>query len=388
MNRTRIAGPRRRASATSSANLLHPATTPRAALMTVVRAPFGVLPSGDSVHLFTLTNANGRRAARDRLRRHRHLAAHPTDRTGALGDIVLGFDSLDGYLTSSPYFGALVGRYANRIAKGTVHARRRGVSPGHQQRPQCAARRLSRVSTRSCGAPSRRQDSSGVGWCSAIRARTARRDTRATLNVQVTYTLTDRNELRHRLPRDHRQGDAGQPHAAQLLQPRRATARATCSVTCWRSTPTGTCRSTRRSSRRDALSPVAGTPFDFRRGAAIGAHIGDANEQLKRAGGYDHNFVLNRTGPGLVHARAWWSRRAGARSTSRRPSPASSSTRATSSTARSRERAATCTAAATASASRRSTSPDSPNQPAFPSTILRPGAEYRSRTVYTFGVAP
>ena len=81
------------------------------------RAPFGVLPSGDSVHVFTLTNARG-----IEVRAIDYggiiLSLRTPDQAGKFDDIVLGYDDLAGYLKSTPYFGAIVGRYANRIAKG------------------------------------------------------------------------------------------------------------------------------------------------------------------------------------------------------------------------------------------------------------------------------
>ncbi len=61
------------------------------------------------------------------------------DKNGNFGDVVLGYDTLDGYLTNSPYFGALIGRYGNRIAKGHFHPGWRDLHAGHKQRPQLVA---------------------------------------------------------------------------------------------------------------------------------------------------------------------------------------------------------------------------------------------------------
>src|ERR1051326_6542090 len=85
--------------------------------LSVSRAPFGTLPDGRAVELFTLTNAHG-----IEIRAMTYGAIITTiytpDRNGHRDDIVLGFDSVAGYLSGSPYFGAVVGRYANRIAGG------------------------------------------------------------------------------------------------------------------------------------------------------------------------------------------------------------------------------------------------------------------------------
>ena len=138
------------------------------------------------------------------------------------------------------------------------------------------------------------------------------------------------------------------------------------------------------------LAPVAGTPFDFRTPTAIGARIGEANVQLERMRGYDVNFVLDRTGPAgeLVHA-------------ARVVDPASGRTLDVYTTQPGLQfytgnfldgtisgkggrvyghRSAFCLET--------QHFPDSPNQPAFPSSILRPGEDYQTRTVYRFGVTP
>src|SRR5262249_47191502 len=134
------------------------------------------------------------------------------------------------------------------------------------------------------------------------------------------------------------------------------------------------------------LAPVAGTPFDFRTPTAIGARIEEDDEQLRFGHGYDHNFVINRTGDGLVHA-------------ARVVDPASGRTLDVQTTEPGvqlytgnflggtvagkggvayKRRAALCLDT--------QHFPDSPNHPEFPSTVLRPGQEFRSRTVLTFGV--
>ena len=85
------------------------------------------------------------------------------DRTGTPGDVVLGFDTLEGYLKENPYFGAIVGRYGNRIAKGRFTLERQDVHAGHQQRPELPARRAEGL----------RQ--AGVDGAAGDRRRTARR---------------------------------------------------------------------------------------------------------------------------------------------------------------------------------------------------------------------
>ena len=83
----------------------------------ITQAPFGTLPGGDTITQFTLTNAGGMVA---RVIDFGGIITelHAPDRAGELADVVLGFDTLEPYLADSPYFGALIGRYGNRIAKG------------------------------------------------------------------------------------------------------------------------------------------------------------------------------------------------------------------------------------------------------------------------------
>jgi len=135
-------------------------------------------------------------------------------------------------------------------------------------------------------------------------------------------------------------------------------------------------------------APVAGTPFDFRTPTAIGARIEHDDPQLRHGRGYDHNYVLNRTGSdgGLVHA-------------ARLVEPTSGRTLDISSTEPGlqvysgngldgslRGKGGHAYRHRCGLALETQHFPDSPNQPDFPSTILRPGHEYRSRTVFAFGV--
>jgi len=133
---------------------------------------------------------------------------------------------------------------------------------------------------------------------------------------------------------------------------------------------------------------VAGTPFDFRPPHAIGERIGADDEQLRRGGGYDHNFVLTRSGPGLALAARLVDSVSGRTLEIRTIEPGiqfySGNFLDGSITGKGgavyRRRTGLCLET--------QHFPDSPNQPGFPSTILEPGQTYRSRTVWTFGVLP
>jgi aldose 1-epimerase len=135
------------------------------------------------------------------------------------------------------------------------------------------------------------------------------------------------------------------------------------------------------------LAPVEGTPFDFRKPTAIGARIGQANPQLTNGKGYDHNWVLNRSGDGLQPAARVVEPKSGRTLEIATTEPGIQfysgnfldGTLTGKDNAVYRHRTGFCLET--------QHFPDSPNKPNFPSTILKPGAVYQTRTVFTFGVA-
>lgn len=347
------------------------------------KAPFGALPSGQQVSVYTLTNARG-----VELRAIDYggivTSLRTPDRNDALADIVLGYDDLDGYLKTTPYFGAIVGRYANRLAKAQFTLDGATYKLAANNGPNALHGGLvgfDKVMWR--GEP---WDSAGrVGVVFTYTSKDGEEGYPGTVQVRVAYTLTDSNEFSidysattdKATPINLTQHTyfnlAGEGSGPVLNQQIAIDAD---SFTPVDSTliPTG------------VLQPVAGTPFDLRQPTAIGAHIGEADTQLKLAGGYDHNFVLNRKAEGLVHA-------------ARVVDPSSGRTLDVATTEPGIQfytgnfLDGTITGKGGHVYQHRNGFcletqhfPDSPNQPTFPSTILRPGAEYRSRTVYTFGV--
>src|SRR5258707_400029 len=101
----------------AAASLAGCASGPHSTVGQITRQPFGKAPDGQTVDVFTLRNASGAEA---RILNYGGLviSLKVPDRNGQLGDVVLGYDNLAGYLKDTPYFGALIGRYGNRIAKG------------------------------------------------------------------------------------------------------------------------------------------------------------------------------------------------------------------------------------------------------------------------------
>lgn len=133
------------------------------------------------------------------------------------------------------------------------------------------------------------------------------------------------------------------------------------------------------------LRPVDGTPFDFREPTAIGARIGDHDEQLERGRGYDHNFVLTRSNDGLARAARLANPVSGRTLEvwTTEPGVQFYSGNFLDGTIRGKE--GRVYVARSGCCLETQHFPDSPNQPSFPSTIIRPGMAWRSSTVFSFG---
>ena len=356
---------------------------PKAA-QSVAQAPFGTV-DGKPISVYTLRNAKGME-----VRAINYggiiLSLKVPDRQGKFGDVVLGFDSVKPYETVSPYFGAIIGRYGNRIAggrftlDGKTYALARNNGPNNLH-----------------GGPNgfdkvvweaQPFDSGKVrGIVFRYTSPDGDQGFPGTLKTTVTYTLTDDDELIF----DY-QATTDRPTPVNLTQHSYFNLAGDGSgdilghvvyldadrFTPVDSTliPTGELRS------------AAGTPFDFRTPTAIGARIEQPDEQLRFGKGYDHNFVLNRpagaTGPTLA-ARVY-------EPTSGRvmeilttePGLQFYSGNFLDGTLTGKNGAVYKHRYGFAMETQHF--PDSPNHPQFPSTILQPGQEYRSRTIYRFSV--
>ena len=348
----------------------------------VTRAPFGTMPDGTPVEIFTLTNQRGMVV---RIITYGAIiqSIRVPDKNGRVADVVIGHDTLEGYRTASRFFGAVVGRYGNRIAKGkftldgheymlTVNNGPNHLHGGTVGFDKVVWTPMTFVGTGTSVSLSRASPDGEEGYP-------------GTLQVTVTYSLSDMNELtvRYIARTDkptpinltqhsyfnlagHDAGDIG-GHILLLNADRYTPVDAT-------QIPTG------------AIASVAGTPFDFRTPAAIGLRMDADDDQLRIGGGYDHNFVLNdgRGQPGLA---------------ARVVEPTSGRTLEVSTTEpgiqfySGNKLDGSITGKGGAVYSRRSGFcletqhfPDSPNHPEFPSTILRPGNLFESVTVFRFGL--
>ena len=352
------------------------------AAMTVTRAPFGTLPGGAAVEAFTLRNANGVEV-RAITYGATIVSVRVPDRAGRLDDVVLGFDHLDDYLTRARYFGSIVGRYGNRIRDGrfTLDGAtiRLAVNNGPNHLHGGALGFDKAVWT---GEPFERDGGSGVRF--SYTSADGEEGYPGTLHAAVSYTLTPRNELvlEYSATSDkatainltnHSYFNLGGRGHGDILQHRLTLRAARYTPTDAGQIPTG------------EIAPVAGTPFDFRAPAAIGARIDADHEQIRRGNGYDHNFVIDGwTGDGTLRPAAHVADPASGRTLEVATTEPGVQFYAGNNLDDARNgfgrRAAFCLET--------QHFPDSPNHPAFPSTILRPGRTFMSKTVYTFGVTP
>ena len=306
------------------------------------------------------------------------------DRAGKPGDIVLGFDKPESYWADPPppFFGAIVGRYGNRIGKGKFTldgkpyslATNNGVNHLHGGN-KGFDKVLWAIATKD--APEGSQ---------AIFSRTSKDGEEGypgNLQVRVTYTLTEKNEL---IVDYHATTDKATPvnltqhsyfnlagegsgdilgHQLTIDADRYTPVDDTL-------IPTG------------ELAPVQGTPFDFRQPTAIGARIDQDNPQLKNGKGYDHNWVLNRRGTGLQHAATVHDPKSGRTLDISTTEPGVQFYTGNFLDGTIKGKGGKPYVLRSGLCLETQHYPDSPNQKNFPSTILQPGKTYESRTVFTF----
>jgi len=345
--------------------------------MKMTSKQFGVTPAGEEVQLFSLTNDHGTEVE---IINYGGIVAsiRLPDRHGKFDDVVLGHDTLEGYLNRSRYFGALIGRYANRISRGRFALNGNSYSlatnngENHLHGGLKGFDKVVWNATELVG-----------GLHLSYLSRDGEEGYPGSVEAAVNYALTDANELRieylattdadtiinltnhsyfnlagggtilgHEVTIN---ADAFTPVDTGLI-------------------PTG------------ELRPVKDTPMDFTSATPIGARIGDDYEQLKLAGGYDHNFVLR---PGADRFKV----------AARLREPKSGRVMQVSTTQPGMQfysgnflngsivgKGGTPYVKNCACCFETQHFPDSPNQPSFPTTVLKPGEQFQQTTVFKFSV--
>jgi aldose 1-epimerase len=342
----------------------------------VVKSPFGQLPDGAEVSLYTLVNAHGMVAKITDFGAF-ITELHLPDRDGVLADVVLGFDNLAPYLGPHPYFGATIGRYGNRIAGGRFELDgetfQLDVNDGANHL-HGGARGFHTVLWQAT------PDQEGLTL--TYRSADGEQGYPGNLDVTLRYELTDDNELLMRCsavtdratPVNLTQHSYFNLAGGGDILGHELTIRAD-SFTPIDATliPTG------------ALAPVAGTPFDFRSPRPIGERIAQPDKQLRHGAGYDHNFVLDKL-PGRMALAARAREPASGRILelyTEEPGLQFYSGNFLDGSLAGKGRNFDYRSGFCLEPQH---FPDSPNQPDFPGTILRPGERYMTESRFKFSV--
>jgi aldose 1-epimerase len=345
----------------------------------VKKESFGTLPDGTSVDLYTITNAQGME-----IRATNYggivVSLRVPDKKGNLDDIALGFDDLKGYLANTPYFGAIIGRYGNRIANGKFTLDGKEYTLARNNGPNSIHGGLKGFNKVVWQGESF-QGPAGVGIILSYTSKDGEEGYPGNLKTKVTYTLTDKNEwiIDYEAVTDkatpvnltehtyfNLAGEGKGDVLGHLLQ-----------LNASRFTPVD-----QNLIPTGELRPVKSTPLDFTQPTGIGARIDADYEQLRLGHGYDHNFVIDRKDSDPVLA-------------ARVKEPTSGRVLEVYTTEPGvqlytgnfldgtitgkgghvyKQRFGFCLET--------QHFPDSPNNPDFPTTVLRPGQTYHSRTIY------
>jgi aldose 1-epimerase len=351
---------------------------------TLKREVFGKTADGKSVEIFTLSNSHGLKA-RVMTWGATLVSMDAPDRAGKLADITLGFDSLDGYLGTHPYFGVIAGRYANRIAKGkfTLDGKEYTLAVNNGANHLHGGIKGFDKKNWAGTIVSETEDNHSVRFSTA--SPDGEEGYPGAMSVTVTYTLTEKNELRIDYEArtykptvlnltNHAYWNLAGAGEGDILGHELTLHASKFTPVDDGSIPTG------------KLESVAGGPMDFTKAKAIGK---DFAQMTGTPGGYDHNFVIDQ------HA---------AKSSNWNPAaelfdPKSGRVMKVSTTEPGvqfytgnyldgtitgkggkvyKKNFGVCLET--------QHFPDSPNHPEFPSTVLQPGKTYRSSTIYAFSV--
>jgi aldose 1-epimerase len=346
------------------------------------KTSFGKTPEGEPVDLYVLKNRNGVEAAITTYG-GAIVSLNVPDRNGKLGDVVLGYDSVDGYVKDKSYFGAIIGRYGNRIghAQFTLDGKTYTLAKNNGENSlHGGIKGFNKAVWKARELPAKDGQSLELTYLS----KDGEEGFPGNLKVTVIYTLTDANELNivYSAATDkttvvnltnHAYFNLAGPGSGDILGHQLVIEADKFTPVDSGLIPTG------------ELRDVAGTPFDFRKATTIGARIAQDDEQLKLGNGYDHNFVLRRKAgdPISLAARVVeptsgrvlevWTTEPGVQFYTGNFLDGKAVGKGGASYAK---RSAFCLET--------QHYPDSPNQAKFPSVVLKPGERYHTITTYKF----
>jgi aldose 1-epimerase len=343
----------------------------------VDKAEFGKLPDGTAIEAYTLHNSQGA-SAKIITYGATLTELHVPDKNGKMGDVVLGFDNIEGYLGQHPYFGGTIGRYGNRIAKGkfTLDGKEYDLflnnGPNSLHGGQIGFNR--RV-----WKAEELKDKDGAAVRFSYLSKDGEENYPGNLQVSVTYTLTNTNELKLQYSAEtdkdtvlnvtnHSYFNLSGTDTGNILKyilyinadkytPVDSTL-----------IPTG------------EIANVAGTPLDFLKPTAIGARIGE----LKEIGGYDHNYALNGKAGTLRVAAKVTDPESGREMEVLTTEPGVQFYSAIGLNGSIKGKGGVGYEKYGAICLETQHFPDSPNHPNFLSTVLKPGTKFYSETIYKF----
>lgn len=348
----------------------------------ISHSPFGTLSNGTAVTQYMMTNSHGLSVSFIDLGGC-ITAIDTPNRYGHMGDIVLGYHSLKGYDSDNTFFGAIIGRYANRIAKGTfkldgktyhlpinngVNSLHGGTTGFNLQMWKVVPKPVS----------------NGVSAVLSYTSPNGQDGYPGTLKIQVTYTLTDSNRLRidYKATTDkatvvnftnhsyfNLAGNGSGSALNQLVE-----------INADKYTPTDPTQIP-----TGQVLPVTGTPMDFRKLTPIDSRIHEPYRQLILAHGYDHNWVLNKPHPGaLSFAAEAYSPKSGRILKVYTTQPGIQFYTGNYLNGTVTGSSDTVYRQGAGYTFETQHYPDSPNHPNFPSTVLKPGQTFHSTTILEF----
>ncbi len=347
----------------------------------VSKAAFGKTTEGTPVDLYTLVNANGMKAA---ITNYGAIlvSLETPDRDGKMADVVLGYETVKEYIAETPYFGAIVGRYGNRIAKGkfSLDGRQYTLATNNDENHlHGGVKGFDKVVWQAKAILADK----GPGLVLNYVSPDGEEGYPGDLSVTITYLLTDDNELRI-----HYEATTDKPTVCNIThhsyfnlagQGNGDILGHELMIAAERFTPVD-----KGLIPTGQLRPVKGTPMDFTKPTAIGDRVNAKDEQIEFGGGYDHNWVLNSNDGSMAIAARVYEPTSGRVMEVLTVEPGLQfycgnfldGTLTGKGGKVYKHRYGFCLET--------QHFPDSPNQPKFPSTTLRPGEKYCTTTVYKF----
>lgn len=342
---------------------------------------YGVMPDGRKVRIFTLTNKNGLKA---KVTEYGAIlvSMETPDKSGKFADLTHGYDSLEGWLTNSYYLGATVGRFGNRIKDGKFTLDGKEYSLATNNDPGGIP----------CHLHGGLKGFDKVLWSGKVTgengvefsytAKDGEEGYPGNLAVKVTYTLNDDNELKWQAT-----ATTDAPTVLNIVH-----------HSYWNLSgdPTRTINDHVLTLNADAylptnagliptgkVAPVAGTPMDFTKPTVIGERIDADFEALKLGGGYDHAWVLKK-GEGVRLAARLRDPKSGRVMEVSTDQPAVQFYGGNFLDGKAVGKGGVAYARRTALCLETEGFPDAPNQPSFPSAVLRPGETYKHTMIHKF----